>query len=125
MEDYGYIKHAIMLLSGIDEETGLPKVHPDNFLTNEQIKAVQDLITFVKMQCKFMENPESDLGLTMKPISVANILDILNLSIKTEWVNNCRLFVTTDHGDPREAYCATLCTPNFPTNTTYRLYISG
>lgn len=131
MQDYGYIKHAMMLLTGIDEETGLAKVHPDNFLTKEQIKAVQDLVTFVKMYIKFAENSESDLGLTVKPVGVSELLDILKLPTKLglidkdDWVNNCRLFVATDHGDLHEAYNIVLCPPNFPTDNTYHLCVYG
>lgn len=97
MEDYGYIKHAIMLLSGIDEETGLARVHPDNFLTNEQIKAVQDLVTFVKMYVDFTESSESDLGLVHKPIDVGRLLSTVHVAIPTDsWLRKCNTYLRID-----------------------------
>ena len=97
MEDYGYIKHAIMLLSGIDEETGLPKVHPDNFLTNEQIKAVQDLVTFVNVYVDFAESSESDLGLVHKPIDVGRLLSAVHIAIPTDsWLRKCNVHSRID-----------------------------
>lgn len=97
MQDYGYIKHAMMLLTGIDEETGLAKVHPDNFLTKEQIKAVQDLVTFVKTQVNFIESSESDLGLVHKPINLRTMLNSLYLKVpENSWFNSCNVYLRID-----------------------------
>lgn len=97
MRDFGYIEHAITLLSGVDEETGLAKVHPDNFLTNEQIKAVQDLVTFVKMYIDFAESPRSDLGLVRKPITMAELLKEVKLTVPTDsWFHNCLVNLRID-----------------------------